>query len=73
MAQGLYYSKDPDTRDNEYFIPQRWMVKTCGSFLDYNLGLYMDRCGINYGVTETEKRAIHKDKIVMQVKMSYTQ
>ena len=73
MAQGLYYIGNPDTRDCKYFSSQRWIVKTCGSFLDYSLGLWRDRCGIKYGVTETEKREILKEKVVSQVKMSYVQ
>ena len=70
-AQGKYYSNNPDTKDQNHFSVQLWMKSTVGSFLNFSLELWKDRCGIMYGVTMEEKRKILKLKIVKQVNNNY--
>ena len=72
-AQDIYYRENPHTNTKKHFSAQVWMVKTIGSFLDYTMGLWTDRCDILHGATEAEKKQIKHDKVRKQVVKCYDQ
>ena len=72
-AQAMYYNKSPHTRDSKIYSDKEWISKVVGSFIDFSLGLWKERCVSLHRATEASNKTIKKDIMIKQVWQKYAE
>jgi len=70
-AQTIYYRYNTLLHDSRIYNENKWVTKTVGSFIDFTLGMWKERCDSLHGANETENKVKKKIKILKMVQRCY--